>query len=146
MKAKKRNEPSVQSAAHLLDEEIRRVIGNAREEFNRCVMANGRYGLDEFARLVKLFENVTAEKLGEYLDLIDAVRQTHHRCFSCSMKFTAFCFHYCGDRLPLRRDAYKGVYDEAMKRHFCPRDFMKEVAWVIWKAPTRQHQRAMPLP
>jgi hypothetical protein len=145
MKRKNRkvaSELKAQEAA--IHEEILRVIVNARAEYNACAMAGGRYGMAEYARLVKLFEGVSLERLNEYLDLIDDVRQSHRSCFSCSMKFLAFCHSFCGERLEERRHSYKREYDEATGGCRLSRDFMKEVSDVIWRAPTRPAVDFMP--
>ena len=116
-----------------LHEEILRIIGNVRSEHNACVMARGRYGLAEFGRLAGLMDNVTNEKLEEYVELIDDVRRTHG-CFRCSQKFIAFNAFFCGDRLPRRGRFYRQYYYHRMEGSSLDRDFMREVEQVIWAA------------
>ena len=127
------NSPSAGSASTELHDEIVRIIGNVRQEHNACVMARGRYGLAEFGRLAGLLKEVSNEALNEYLDLIDAVEQSHG-CFRCSMKFIAFNALFCGTRLPRRGRFYRQYYDHRMEGSSLDRDFMKEVEQVIWVA------------
>ena len=116
-----------------LHEEILRIIGNVRQEHNSCVMARGRYGLAEFGRLAGLLKDVSDERLNEYLDLIDAVEQSHG-CFRCSQKFLAFNAFFCGDRLPRRGRFYRQYYHHRREGSSLDRDFMREVEQVIWAA------------
>jgi len=116
-----------------LHDEILRIILNVKQEHNSCVMARGRYGLAEFGRLAGLLENVTNEKLDEYVEIIDGVRRAHG-CFRCSMKFIAFNVFFCGDRLPRRGRFYRQYYHHRMEGSSLERDFMREVEQVIWAA------------
>jgi len=109
--------------------EILRIIGNARAEHNVCVMARGRYGLREFGRLFYLLENVPNQKLGAYLDEVDAARSGH--CLKCSLKILAFCRFYCRNRLEQRRETYILEYEEELAVFGPGRDFFDEVAYAI---------------
>ena len=125
--------PSAATAETALHDEILRIIGNVRQEHNTCVMARGRYGLSEFGRLAGLLQKVSNEALHEYIDLIDAVEQSHG-CFLCSMKFIAFNAFFCGTHLPERGRFYREYYDHRMEGSSLDRDFMREVEQVIWAA------------
>ena len=122
---------SMTNSPSILDTEIRRIIGNARQEHNRCVLARKRYGLEEFGRLYYLLEALPGEQLEAHLDFLDEVRATHDDCGPCSMKFIAFCRFYCGSKLPARLARYEKEYSELHRLLASPRDFMDEVQYAI---------------
>jgi len=109
--------------------EILRIIGNAGVEHNVCVMARGRYGLSEFGRLFYLLADVTTEKLGDYLDQIDAVRSGH--CIKCSLKILAFCRFYCGNRMEQQLRKFIREYELELEVFGPGRDFLDEVGYAI---------------
>jgi hypothetical protein len=122
--------PSESDLAHT---EILRIIGNARAEHNVCVMARGRYGLSEFGRLFYLLACVSNQKLGEYLDQIDAARSGH--CIKCSLKILAFCRFYCGDRMEQHLGKFTREYELELElfnsEPGSERDFLDEVGYAI---------------
>jgi len=113
--------------------EILRIIGNASAADNVCVMARGRYGLSEFGRLFYLLAGVSNQKLGEYLDQIDAARSGH--CIKCSLKILAFCRFYCGDRMEQRLGKFIREYELELElfdlERDSERDFLDEVGYAI---------------
>ena len=120
--------PADRDPAHA---EILRIIGNARAEHNVCTMARGRYGLREFGRLFYLLADVPNQRLGEYLDQIDAARSGH--CIKCSLKILAFCRFYCGNRMEQRLEKYIREYEVELEWFGTEeeRDFMDEVGYAI---------------
>ncbi len=133
MKKKSLSKSAVQEAqVDSTHEEILRIIGNARCKYNTCVMARNRHGMGEYGRLARMLVGVSDQRLSAYLDAIDEVRATHLNCARCSLKFLAFCRHYCAERLPERLNAYVTEYDRYNWRGV-DRDFMAEVAQAIRK-------------
>ena len=115
----------------MLHLEIERIIGNARQQHNICVMARDRYGMAEFGRLFYLLKETDSPQLKRYLKLIDEVTESHGTCLRCTIKLVAFSRSFCGTLLPRRASAYGREYARLLDLFGEDRDFMAEVAAAI---------------
>ena len=139
MKKKKLPKPIFPGIPHP-NEEITRLIYNARSDHNICVMSRDRHGMDDFATLARLFKDVSDEDLTYYLGEIDRVRATHNYCVICSLKFLAFCRYFSMDRLPKRYQADGMEYEMRVRTidndKIRKRDILSEVRQAIGAART----------
>lgn len=109
------------------DNEIMRLIGNARSVHNICVMARNRAGMSDYGLLAHLLNNVSDAQLASYLNVIDEVRKSHFRCPICTLKIISFCEYYSQERLPSAHQKYFRLYEKWYKKLGRERNFRKEV-------------------
>jgi hypothetical protein len=96
----------------MLDKDtLRRINNHDREHFDHPFQ-NGSEGMSDFAVLFRRFESFDDSALGEALDLIDAIRETHRDCPHCTAKILAFCEQFTRDRAPERYERYRRQYEE----------------------------------
>ncbi len=126
--------PLITSPERPMDPEILRRIRNSKREHASCALRTAAYGLDDYGLLGHLLKTVTNWQLPQYLDEIDAVRQTHEVCLPCSLKFLAFCCSFSDGRLPERFSRYFAEYQRLLSIYPWQRDFLHEIRIAIDKA------------
>ncbi|MEI6715407.1 MAG: hypothetical protein WCO60_16745 [Verrucomicrobiota bacterium] len=135
-----KKENDSQGGSEAPEEEIRRLISNVSFNYNVCVLARGRYGLQDLARVAGLLAPLNEAAILRTLRLIDEVCEAH-RCALCTIKLVAFARVFCRDRpsLSLEYARYTAEYNMLSAAIGSARDFQNEVEEVIqaFRRPAR---------
>lgn len=114
-----------------MDTDYIRRINNQKREHSPCPFSAGRSGLSDFVFLANAFQSLSDTELQPYLDLIDAMRQTHADCLSCSAKILAFCEIFAAGRSLTQAARYHDEYEKTYKINRSGRDYRAEVRGCI---------------